>query len=469
MAEEEQSAETRPRKARRALGTFVVILLCATAAAAIGFQIYTLAPVVRLRAEGAASRGKLAEALRLYTKLFRLRPEDSTVRPKMEEIAVAGLRRGFEESKALFAKGRPHEALAAFQAGMKLVDDFCFVFPSWQFLAPEDDALVAQLDAIEDDDCFMAKIDAMRCFWESSRLRLRSCQRATSRIDRLLLWQSYISLRTWDWPEAVSAVARLLRVSKMRAMLNSLRRGAIGKVAQQRAIRSLVPDTLKKDWELVESLSWFELSELMDRFGLTLVWPGPDPIGTTGVVAPCDIAVRSAGKQRGDFGDIVVNGKNVSENHKGYNVVVIEPGSGRVLASWHIIYSIKEKKIAWFQSLFRSLAPGTIVILAAKEESRVSPLMLKTFRSIGAEFAITHSDRTGWSHCVIGVKGAPPGSALEAWGPQASWLEVCGPREFGQTDVEIKRWLEAKARATGRPAVFLSGKTLDDKIIIAWP
>jgi hypothetical protein len=58
-----------------------------------------------------------------------------------------------------------------------------------------------------------------------------------------------------------------------------------------------------------------------------------DAIGSSGARAPADIAVRSAGFDDGNVGDISVNGRQVSPQHRGYNVVALDPASGQVLAA----------------------------------------------------------------------------------------------------------------------------------------
>ncbi len=58
-----------------------------------------------------------------------------------------------------------------------------------------------------------------------------------------------------------------------------------------------------------------------------------DAIGASGVRAPADITVRSAGFDDGNVGDISVNGRQVSPRHRGYNVVALDPVSGQVLTA----------------------------------------------------------------------------------------------------------------------------------------
>jgi hypothetical protein len=49
-------------------------------------------------------------------------------------------------------------------------------------------------------------------------------------------------------------------------------------------------------------------------------------------------------------------------------------------------------------------------------------------RSIGGSIdpleRIEQTDRGDWSHAIVGVKGAAPGSAAEVAGPGSSWLRV---------------------------------------------
>jgi len=56
-------------------------------------------------------------------------------------------------------------------------------------------------------------------------------------------------------------------------------------------------------------------------------------IGGTGVRAPADIVVRSAGFDQGNVGEIWVNGRPVSPEHRGYNIVALDPETGRLLTA----------------------------------------------------------------------------------------------------------------------------------------
>jgi hypothetical protein len=56
-------------------------------------------------------------------------------------------------------------------------------------------------------------------------------------------------------------------------------------------------------------------------------------IGTTGVRVPVELIVHSAGFDDGNVGDIWVAGRQVSPQHRGYNIVALDPHNGRLLTA----------------------------------------------------------------------------------------------------------------------------------------
>jgi hypothetical protein len=47
---------------------------------------------------------------------------------------------------------------------------------------------------------------------------------------------------------------------------------------------------------------------------------------------------------------------------------------------------------------------------------------------------------SGWSHSIIGVKGAAPGTAMEEAGPGDGWLRVAPDRRTLAIAVDTLRW-----------------------------
>lgn len=129
--------------------------------------------------------------------------------------------------------------------------------------------------------------------------------------------------------------------------------------------------------------------------------------------APPSIVVRSAGEEQGAFGHIYVNGVDESPNQRGYNVVVIEPRTGHVQARANFDTFLNAVESARMARFFENIAEGDLVVVAASDEASnaLTSLGVDALRSIGARQDLRGKFR--WSHAIIGVKGAPPGSASE--------------------------------------------------------
>ena len=142
-------------------------------------------------------------------------------------------------------------------------------------------------------------------------------------------------------------------------------------------------------------------------------------IGTTGVVAPVDVSVTSAGAT---FGDVVavasvrVNGVDYALDRRGYDVVALDPGTGEVL--WTDAFDTHEsaEEAGRLVAAIRALPSGTIVAAAVRDEAshELTPEAVTALRTLGAARDIRGRDRI--SHAIVGVKGAAPGTAVERLG-----------------------------------------------------
>ena len=142
-------------------------------------------------------------------------------------------------------------------------------------------------------------------------------------------------------------------------------------------------------------------------------------IGITSVRSPASIVVRSAGSEVGDFAHIFVNGVDAAQNLRGYNIVVVDPQTGAVesSAAFDTFGSADESaRLAQFVS---RIPNGRIVAVAARDTVAGTAAMaqnltveaIDALRSLGATDDLRGKFR--WSHALIGVKGARPGTALE--------------------------------------------------------
>jgi hypothetical protein len=154
------------------------------------------------------------------------------------------------------------------------------------------------------------------------------------------------------------------------------------------------------------------------------VLPGQFGIGDTGVTSPVEITVNSAGPAAGDFAYITVNGKDASTHQRGYNVAVIDPQTGAVVQQAGFDTWANEYEAQDLVDFVASIPEGYIVAAAAQGDAaaNLTEAAVKALGSLGAEIDLRGTQNL--SHALIGVKGAIPGTALEASGEGNSYLQV---------------------------------------------
>jgi hypothetical protein len=137
-------------------------------------------------------------------------------------------------------------------------------------------------------------------------------------------------------------------------------------------------------------------------------------IGETGTESPVNLVVQSAGLEVGNFGHIYVNGEDVSPNARGYNVAVLNPVSGEVEGAAVFDTHLDEGASQDMARFLSSVPPGYIVCVAAADEASrlLDQGAAEALRGIGAEGDLRGNFR--WGQAIVGVQGAPAGSALEA-------------------------------------------------------
>jgi hypothetical protein len=157
-------------------------------------------------------------------------------------------------------------------------------------------------------------------------------------------------------------------------------------------------------------------------------------IGRTGRRSPADLRVRSGGQPWEDRASIEVNAVEHGGNRRGYNLVAIE-ATGRVrdarVFDTFADPAAPARLVAWVAGL----PPGTIVAGAVKDEAsgRLDAAAVAALAALGVAGDLRGRFRE--SHAFVGVKGAPPGSALEAIGPRA--LELTVGRVVAERGLEL--------------------------------
>ena len=171
---------------------------------------------------------------------------------------------------------------------------------------------------------------------------------------------------------------------------------------------------------------------------------GDFAIGTTGVRAPASIVVRSAGSEVGDFAHIFVNGVDAAQNARGYNIVVIDPQTGAVESSAAFDTFASAAESAQFAQFIGKIPNGSIVAVAVRDEASrdLTADAVDALRSIGAQEDLRGKWR--WSHAIIGVKGAAPGSALEDAHEMMPAQEIVGVGAMEPNVAVAVEWIEIK-------------------------
>ena len=115
-----------------------------------------------------------------------------------------------------------------------------------------------------------------------------------------------------------------------------------------------------------------------------------------------------------------------SIHRPGYNVAVIHPRTGKLLArrGFDTTPAGSEAEAAALVRFVEQVPAGQIVVVAMQGDgaAHLTEKAVNAFRKIGGQADPRGS--AGGSHAIIGVKGAAPGTALEAAGPGSGWLRV---------------------------------------------
>lgn len=170
-------------------------------------------------------------------------------------------------------------------------------------------------------------------------------------------------------------------------------------------------------------------------------------IGATGAASPGDLRVRSAGQPYGSLGSIRLNSDELSPDRRGYNLVALGP-AGSVLGRGSFDTFFEAEAPGRLAAWVGALPVGTIVAGAVRDEAsgRLTAEAVLALRSLGVAGDLRGHFRE--SHAFVGVKGAPPGTALEALGPRALELSV-GQRE-ARAGFELTAFALLEAAASPR-------------------
>ncbi len=165
------------------------------------------------------------------------------------------------------------------------------------------------------------------------------------------------------------------------------------------------------------------LNDLVLQFGYAVrprdVLPPNYAIGSTGVSSPVDIVAEG-----GALGSIKVSGREASLLGRGYNVVVIDPKTGRVVDA-RVFNTVDDIAASRAMTAFIEQVPQGMIVAVASQDAVATNLGDRTvaeLRSLGGQTDLRQNPTR--SHVLIGVKGAPAGSAVEQSVDGTSFISV---------------------------------------------
>jgi hypothetical protein len=178
------------------------------------------------------------------------------------------------------------------------------------------------------------------------------------------------------------------------------------------------------------------------------VLPGNGAIGATGIQAPVAIEVNSGGPA--GFAYITIGegdgSEDGSEHRAGYNVAVLDPQTGRLLKrrGFDTTPDGSDAEATALADFIAAVPQGQIVVVALQADgaARLNETAIGALHSIGGQADPRGS--SGWSHAVVGVKGAAPGTALEVAGPDTGWLRVAPDRRTLAIALDTVVWEQAE-------------------------
>jgi hypothetical protein len=174
------------------------------------------------------------------------------------------------------------------------------------------------------------------------------------------------------------------------------------------------------------------------------VVPWSGAIGNTGIQAPVAIEANSGGPE--NFAYITIGGGDEAEDgsmhHPGYNVAVIDPQSGRLLdqQGFDTTPNGSDSQAAALARTIAAVPDGQIVVVAlqGEGEAHLTDEAVVAFHQIGGQADLRGT--SGWSHAIIGVKGAASGTAMEVAGVGDAWLSVAPDRRTLAIAVDSILW-----------------------------
>ena len=254
--------------------------------------------------------------------------------------------------------------------------------------------------------------------------------------ERLQAWQREVShTSAADALEPTLGFYRALQLPEGEARDTALRAAVAAGLARQ-SMPTLAPETAYQvrtlATELGTTLGLREAVQLLspgDQFTLLRIAGGAvstdGKIGKTGVTLPFDLVVQSPGGNRvRRVAHLYLNNHDYGGEERGFHAVLIDPATGQVAQLGVFDIWLSKSEADRMVRVLHSVPTGTIAAFAVLGDASINltedlEAALREFGLLPEAILLRRTKFFGlrFSFAAIGVKGAIPGTAMQAWSP----------------------------------------------------
>ena len=278
-----------------------------------------------------------------------------------------------------------------------------------------------------------------------------------------------VPLQHWAYAAALARMGEWQKANRHvdTAFATDGNSGDIGElIGNQEYLSVDVRDLLSaKALAYLSRLTFYEIGALLRQRGWGVLH-GSMQIGSTGIASPVDIIARS-GLPGQEY--LTVDGRQVSPQKRGYNIVVIHPHTGVVEDA--VSFDTWENRIDGRKmgNYLRNIPSGKIVAATISDEG--SGALVPRARAGLREVGVRRFPIYAWRHAFVGVKGTT-GKAVESLGNRAITTIGILKGNIVAADAEdagkLRNLLfQAAIEAPGKVAVYLPDLQADTVVTIA--
>ncbi len=170
------------------------------------------------------------------------------------------------------------------------------------------------------------------------------------------------------------------------------------------------------------------------------VFAGQRAIGRTGVEVPVDVEITAFAD--GAYMSVIDDDgtrHDVSYGRRGYNLTVLDPRTGRVVAKTGFDTYANVYEARRMAAFIATIPEGAIVLVATKGDAgrHLTDEAVAALRTLGS--AVDLREHPGQFHAMVVVKGAAAGTAAEVVDAPSAYIRLGGYPDFRRLGIAVDR------------------------------